>query len=344
MPLKFVHELRDPLHGLIRVTDQEIAVINTRVVQRLRRIKQLAMADLVYPGAVHTRFEHSLGTLYVAQRILDRLKERGVEIGNDEERIVRLSALLHDVGHGPFSHVAEDLLVEHYDPCKVGTAVVREKIHEKITVDVVTKWQEFNDLLSIEERKGIQGIIEGSRRRDVLRDIVSSNLDADKMDYLLRDGHYAGVNYGTFDFEKVIESCVRHESGEQTFLHIEEDGVFAVEQLVVAKWHMTQQVYSHRVRVITDAMIARGLRLAIDEGIRGIKEIFSYDGTLEFMTHYLSFDDERVVSRIIDHGRGAESAAASIFQRLRDRRLLKELAVIPLVDSEFADRHALIPS
>ena len=87
-------------------------------------------------------------------------------------------------------------------------------------------------------------------------------------------------------------------------------------------------------------MIARGLRLAIDEGIRGIKEI-AYDGTLEFMTHYLSFDDERVVSRIIDHGRGAESAAASIFQRLRDRRLLKELAVIPLVDSEFADRHAL---
>lgn len=341
MPKKLVHELRDPIHGLIRVTDQELQVINTRAMQRLRRIKQLAMADLVYPGAVHTRFEHSIGTLHLAQRILDRLRERGVKITQEDERIVRLSSLLHDVGHGPFSHVAEDLLEEHYKPSEVGTAAARDKIHEKITVDIVAKWSGFDCLLSFEERKRIHRIIEGSHERDFLRDIVSSNLDADKMDYLLRDGHYAGVQYGMFDIEKVIDSCMMHESSGQSYLHVEEAGVFAVEQLVIAKWHMTQQVYAHRVRVISDSMIGRGLRLAIEEGISGIKEIFTYDGKPEFIQYYLQFDDERLMSRILDHNNKTKSPAASIFHRLRDRKLFKELALIPLVSNNFSNDHHL---
>ena len=261
------HELRDPIHGLIRVTDKEISVINTQIMQRLRRIKQLAMADLVYPGAVHNRFQHSLGTLHVAQLILNRLKERGEVLTGDDEKIVRLSALLHDVGHGPFSHVAEDLLEEHADRDKVEAAGVKEKIHEKITIDIVTKSPGLDDILSVEEREGIEAIISGSRGRSFLRDIVSSNLDADKMDYLLRDGHFAGVKYGTFDLDKVIESCIKHETADESYLHIEEDGAFAVEQLIVSKWHMNQQVYGHRVRIITDAMIVRGLNLAIGEDV-----------------------------------------------------------------------------
>lgn len=114
MVLACPYELRDPIHGLIQLTEQEIQIINTSVFQRLRRIRQLAMADLVYPGALHTRFEHSLGTVHVAHRILGRLGmiER---MFDDTIRVVRLAALLHDVGHGPFSHVSEYLLEKHCD-------------------------------------------------------------------------------------------------------------------------------------------------------------------------------------------------------------------------------------
>ena len=107
--MELVHELRDPIHGLVRLTDQEMELVNSQAFQRLRRVRQLAMADLVYPGAVHTRFEHSLGTLHVAHRILDHLHRLG-NVPEDDIRIVRLAALLHDIGHGPYSHVSEYLL------------------------------------------------------------------------------------------------------------------------------------------------------------------------------------------------------------------------------------------
>ncbi len=326
MALDLPHEVRDPIHGLIRLTDQEMAVVNTPTFQRLRRIRQLAMADLVYPGALHTRFEHCLGSLHVAHRILKRLA-RDEPISDEDFRTVRLAALLHDVGHGPFSHVSEHLLDEYYDKDKVGQAATREKIHEKVTTDIITKSQYIPKLLTPDEQQSIAGILKGGSTQDFRRDIVSSSLDADKMDYLLRDAYFAGVSYGVFDLDKVIDVCRKLERGSETYLVIQEEGLFAVEQLVLAKHHMTQQVYAHRVRTITDLMIVRGLKLAIEDGCDEVRNLYSYDGSPEFLDHYLQFNDVALTTLLSE---GSYDRAKSVFQRLQQRKLYKEVALIPL--------------
>ena len=320
------HEIRDPVHGLIRLTDQEIQIIDSPPFQRLRRIKQLAMADLVYPGALHTRFEHSLGTLQAAASIMARLPDDAA-FSEDDKRIVRIAALLHDIGHGPFSHVSEYLL-EHARP-DADTSGPREKIHEQVTADIIALEPSMVRLLTDEERNQVCALIKGTGLRDAKRDIVSSSLDADKIDYLSRDAYYTGVKYGVFDLDKVYESFVISIHGEESFLSITEEGLFAVEQLILAKHHMTQQVYAHRVRVITDFMIVRGLELAIEDGVDEIKELFSYDGTCEFVDNYITYDDNRVFDVMINC---FQSRPNLIFKRLRERRLFKEIVRLPLTD------------
>ncbi len=252
------HEIRDPVAGLVRLTDLEMRVIDTPVFQRLRRIKQLALADVVYPGCVHNRFLHSIGTMAMADAIWTRLESRGdIEYASSEERqAVRLAALLHDVGHGPFSHVAEYLLERFSDPAEVrpSTSGGKRQWHEVITADIVRADPSLTAVLGSDLQARVVQLLEPTRERRFQRDIVSGGLDADKLDYLLRDAYFAGVEYGRFDVAKVLDSCrVVSGSGTETLLGIHEEGRFAVEQLILAKWHMHQQVYGHKVRIATDA-------------------------------------------------------------------------------------------
>ena len=252
MNIQANREFRDPVHGLIKLTDQEVNIIDQLPFQRLRRIKQLAMAHLVYPGALHTRFDHSLGTLHAAGQIV-RNVAIAEQLSYDDVISIRLAALLHDIGHGPFSHVSEYLL-EKYHQLPQSSVGEREKIHEKLTVDIISNDSSIAELLKDEQQQDIRLIIEGSSRSDIRRDIVSSDLDADKIDYLSRDSYFTGVKYGIFDIEKIYDSFVYLSQGEQSYLGIDESGIFAIEQLILAKYHMTQQVYAHRVRVITDSI------------------------------------------------------------------------------------------
>ena len=273
MEIQANREFRDPVHGLIKLTDQEVEIIDQPPFQRLRRIKQLAMAYLVYPGALHTRFDHSLGTLHAAGRILDKVAE-SAQMCEDDVIAVRLAALLHDIGHGPFSHVSEYLLENHH---QLGqqSAGTREKIHEKLTVDIINHEPSIAGLFTTDrQREAVCSIIQGANRRDVKRDIVSSDLDADKIDYLSRDTYFTGVKYGIFDLEKIYDSFVYMSQGSESSLGVDESGLFAVEQLVLAKYHMTQQVYAHRIRIITDYMIVRGLELAIEGGLEEICNLY----------------------------------------------------------------------
>src|SRR4030042_5464564 len=150
--------IRHPVHGLIPRDSQEIRLMNTGVFQRLRRIRQLAVAHLVYPGALHTRFEHCVGTMYVAGKICDRLREFR-QISEAETRIVRVAALLHDIGHGPFSHVSEYLLDRHYDREALGDLGSRGKIHERITVQLIDRNPEIATVLSEEERQAVAELL-----------------------------------------------------------------------------------------------------------------------------------------------------------------------------------------
>lgn len=341
------HEMRDPIHGFIKISKQEKDLIDTEVFQRLRRIRQLAMAFLVYPGALHTRFDHSIGVMHIAGRICNKLQESDPKrIDAKDIALVRLAALLHDIGHGPFSHVSEHLLDEFtYD--KTDKDRVREKIHEKITVDIIQTDPEIKTILCDEERDFVIEMIEGKEKKwDWRRDIVSSELDADKMDYLLRDSYFTGVKYGLYDLEKIIESCLITERS-NTPLAISSKGIYALEQLLLARHHMTQQVYWHRVSLISTEMIIRGLTLAIiDEGNAEMKRLYQYpqkneedsDQSYEikkkdFIQNYLKYHDEKVIDVLKNDSQvDVPEEARDIFNRLYNRNLFKMVAEIRLKD------------
>ena len=325
------HEMRDPIHGFIKLSDTEKRLIDTQVFQRLRRIRQLAMTFLVYPGALHTRFDHSIGVMHVAGRICTKLRElNSIKICDDEIDQVRLAALLHDVGHGPFSHVSEYLL-DKYAPDAADKDKVREKIHEKITVDIIRVDSEINEILSPDERDFVISMIEGQEAWDWRRDVVSSELDADKMDYLLRDSYFTGVKYGEYDLEKVIESFLIDTNETETALAISSKGIYALEQLLLARYHMTQQVYWHRVSLISNEMIIRGISLAIDGGNEKMKKLYQYDEKNKdrFIKRYLKYHDEKLIEFL----RNCEQQkACEIFNRLYERRLFKMVAELRLKD------------
>ncbi len=322
-----VYEIRDPIRGLIELSQKELDLINTRAFQRLRRIRQLAMAFLVYPGALHTRFDHSIGVMHIAGRICERLKQHG-EVNDEDCERIRIAALLHDIGHGPFSHVSEKLLEQHtIDKAKKES--VQEKIHEQVTADILENDSEINKVLNLEERRFVVEMIDGKQARDFRRDIISSDFDADEMDYLLRDSYFAGVKYGTYDLEKIIESCLVHRRGNESYLAISKKGIHALEQLLLAKHHMTQQVYRHRVRLISDAMIVRGIELAIREENPELKRLYQYDGTPRFTANYIEYHDERIIGILKEC---AQEKACDIYARLYERRLYKKIGELSLSD------------
>ncbi len=333
------HEIRDPVHGLVKLSKKEIAVINTGTFQRLRRIRQLAMAFLVYPGALHTRFDHSIGVMHIAGRICDRLRHLEPKSITDEDvERIRLAALLHDIGHGPFSHVSEYLLDRYGRPGARDGKSAREKIHEKVTVDIIKKDPEIEEILSDEERKFVVKMIQGKETRDFRRDIISSDLDADKMDYLLRDSYFAGVQYGKYDLEKIIESFRVWKSKNESYLAMSDEGIYALEQLLLAKRHMTQQVYRHRVRSISDAMIVRGIELAIRDGNQELKRLYQYKKTSKFIKNYVQYHDEQLIAIL---RKCKQEKACSIFKRLYGRKLFKMIGELPLKNESTAIKRLL---
>ena len=169
------YRVRDPIHGLIELSEDEVKLINTKAFQRLRRIRQLAMAFLVYPGALHTRFDHSIGVMHIVGRICSRLKELGSNGVNDRDvKLMRFAALIHDIGHGPFSHVSEDLL-EKYARDQSGIGATREKIHEQITVDIIETDPEVKSILDDDEREFVVRLIKEKDMRDWRRNVISSS-------------------------------------------------------------------------------------------------------------------------------------------------------------------------
>ena len=218
--------IRDPIHGFIIVHDDELEVLQDPLVQRLRRIKQLGFDHYVYPGAVHDRFSHSLGVLSVASRMVESLESKGIK--GLPKKHIRLAALTHDVGHTPMSHTLEMFLIRAYN--------VR---HEAYTEAVLEgRGREFIDIL---------------REEGLSHNIISSELDADRMDYLLRDSYYCGVKYGQFDIERVIQGLVA--IGED--LGVLNKARYALQSFVLARFQMYLQVYMHKTSAAFSVAAAR---------------------------------------------------------------------------------------
>ncbi|NOS71517.1 MAG: HD domain-containing protein [Verrucomicrobia bacterium] len=260
---------RDPVHGLIRIEPGDefvLDLINTPEFQRLRRVRQLGLSSLTYPGAEHTRFAHSLGVFNFAQRIIAVLKHRYADakevytLLTGQERILKAAALLHDVGHGPFSHMIERAFEESANHEKKSTALIQDG-------GAITDCLQHHGFVP----KEVANLILKASEHRFLVDIVSSQLDADRMDYILRDALNTGVKYGAFDSEWVVNSlCLGGEPGlnekprlQDLRLCLEDKrGLHSAEQLVMARMHMSYQVYYHRVTRGWEAHLLCLLKLA----------------------------------------------------------------------------------
>jgi uncharacterized protein len=309
-------EIRDPIHGLIHRQPDEQQIIDTPVFQRLRRIKQLALATLVYPGALHTRFDHSIGTLKIAGDVARKLVEESYE-----QKIVRLAALLHDVGHGPFSHVSEDLL-KRFSKISLRKG---QQIHELIGAKIIQSDPDLARLICEQDRERIVGCLEGTWGNSVLKSIVSGPVDCDKQDYLLRDSHFCGVKYGVYDLDRLSDTLRSVDDGDDKIIALTVDGIHALEQFVLAKYYMTTQVYRHRIRLISDAMLVRGISLGIEQDkIPWLTTLYSYQDSDDYVREYLTWNDDRLTTMLLDTS-APDGYAKRMFGDLAGRRLLKRI-------------------
>lgn len=314
--------VRDPIHGFVYLRSKEAEIVGSALFQRLRGIRQLAFAHLVYPGAHHTRFEHSLGVCNIVGRLA-----KSVGLKTEDEQLVRLAALLHDIGHGPFSHVSEDALEIYAEREKLGDRLQDDQasIHELVTQDFIRNDPDLKRLLGEHDCQRIATLLAEGYDEPLLRSLVSGPLDGDKQDYLLRDSHYCGVKYGVFDLDQMHRSLVAHDPGDGTELMISDDGIHVLEQFVLAKYYITTQVYRHRIRLITDQMLVRAICLGIEkDGIRELHELYGYDGSADFAARYAQWDDARF---LLHFGRDDLSGTycQRLLERLRKRQLLKKI-------------------
>ena len=312
-------QLRDPVHNFISLRRDEVKLMDTIAMQRLRRISQLAMANLVYPGAMHTRFDHSVGVAHVAGLMAEEL---GLE--KDDITLIRVAALLHDIGHGPFSHVSEQALEWYADRTTLDPAQKKEKIHELISARIIQKDKEIVNILGTSRCGEVVKLLSEGHGQPALRSIVSGPLDADKQDYLLRDSFFCGVPYGIFDIHQLHRSIALGGQTNEEQLMIKRDGIHAVEQYVLAKYYLTTLVYRHKVRLITDQMIIRAITLGIDKDqIEELRDLYHFDNTDDFVRRYLRWDDARFMHEFCVAA--GKSKCKELLDRLRMRKLLKRV-------------------
>src|SRR6187551_2060375 len=258
--MKFVGEITDPIHKFIRFTELEKRIIDTSVLQRLRRIKQLAGAHLVYPAAQHSRFEHSLGTMHVAGLAGEHLFSIGV-IDKESIQELRVASLLHDIGHGPFSHLFEEAL-----------KVTGNSNHETLS-DYGFSPQTISEISF------------GNSKVKFKNEIISGSLSSDLMDYLPRDGFFTGVEYGKVDYNRIINSFRITDSKS---LALDISSFYSFESMIISRFEMFRAVYFHKTVRSAEVMLLHSILLSSDIlNLRGLS-----------LTDYLNLTDESIICSI----------------------------------------------
>ncbi len=232
-----IKRIFDEVHGYIDLMEIELKIIDSPIFQRLRYIKQLATAWYVYPGATHTRFSHSLGSMHIMGLVATRLMEQGYIYDPDDIQLLRLAALLHDIGHTPFSHAIE--------PFYRNTISLD---HEEISKIIISENRDIKEILSFYgyDPNKIIAILEGRYREPLYNQLLSSDLDVDRMDYLIRDALHTGVTYGSIDLHRIIATLVVDGEGNLAIL---DKGIDALENFYMARMHMYKAVYYHKTLV-----------------------------------------------------------------------------------------------
>ncbi|MFQ6071505.1 MAG: HD domain-containing protein [Methanosarcinales archaeon] len=300
------HVFRDPLHGYIDTDEKVSEIIDTPWFQRLRRIKQLGFTYYVYPTAEHTRFSHSLGCYHVAKELSKKLKI--------DNKAILYAALLHDIGHGPFSHMLEQLLGDH------------EEWTQRILLEFS---DDIENIINYKEdfQIKVENIISILRGEHEYSSIISSQLDVDRLDYLLRDSYFVGVEYGKFDIHRLLHT-LRYENGA---VKIDYKGRHVIESYVLARYHMYQQVYFHHT--------TRGIVKLVESILKRAKEIYDkseinliysmesiFNGKLN-VENYLILDDSSVIEQIKTWKNAKDKILSDLCKRFLNRKLLKPIDI-----------------
>jgi len=290
-------DIIDPIHDFIRVYDDELSIIDNPIFQRLRRIRQLSGAHLTYPAAQHTRFEHSLGVMHIASQAGNALNEKEI-LKSDDIEILRLSGLLHDIGHGPFSHLFEEIIQE------------RKISHEDFGKEIILK-SEIGDILSKNghNKKLVTQIAFGSSKFQYLNEIVSGALSADMMDYLLRDGFFTGAEHAKIDHKRITQSLDVYKKK----LALERSALYSFESMMHSRYQMFKAVYFHKTVRAAEVMLLEALRLSDDE----------FGFTTFNLNEFVKLTDEYVLSTLISSKSTKLKRARQFAQDYQNRKLLK---------------------
>ena len=308
--------LNDPIYGFITIPNSTIFdLIEHKYFQRLRRISQMGLSYLVYPGAHHTRFHHAIGCMHLMQKAVQVLRFKGVKISKEEEEALYIAILLHDIGHGPFSHA-----MEH--------SIVNGVSHEEISVLFMQKLnEEFNGDLTLAIK-----IFKGDYHRKFMLQLISSQIDMDRADYLKRDSFYTGVSEGNINSERIITML----NVKDNELVIEHKGIYSVEKFLVARRLMYWQVYLHKTSLVAEQLVIRVLKRAKELSRQGVKleaskplqfflknEITLNEFDDNCLDTFAKLDDYDIISAMKSWQHHEDFVLSNLCEMIIDRQLLK---------------------
>ncbi len=310
--------INDPIYGFVTIPDDLIYdLMNHRYFQRLRRIKQLGLTNLVYPGALHTRFHHAIGAMHLMQEALLNLKQKGIDITNEEEQGALIAILLHDIGHGPFSHA-----LEH--------SIVKGITHEDISSMLMSALnKEFKGKLSLAIK-----IFNNQYKKKFLHQLVSSQLDMDRLDYLKRDSFFTGVSEGVVSSDRIIKMLnVKNDQ-----LVVEVKGIYSIEKFLIARRLMYWQVYLHKTVLSAETLLVNILKRAKELSANG-KQLFAtpmfqiflqnnytakdFEKNPELLNQFVQLDDYDIMAAIKVWTSNEDSILQKLCESLLERRLYR---------------------
>ena len=282
--------INDPVHGFIKIPYEIIFdIMEHRCFQRLRRISQTGLLSLIFPGATHTRFHHAIGAMHLMFNALEILKQKGVKISTEEEKGAMLAVLLHDVGHGPFSHALENILMDNWH-------------HEKLSLLLM---EQLNEEFSGELTIAIQ-MFQGKYHRKFFNQLISSQLDVDRLDYLKRDSFYTGVSEGNINTQRILSTLNVLDDE----LVLDEKGIYSIEHYLVARMFMYWQVYYHKAAVLAEnllikimnrakTLVSQNVKVEASENLKYfLYRESSTDATEEDIARFMELDDTDVLQAI----------------------------------------------
>ena len=299
-------DIIDPIHDFVRVYDNELKIIDTPIFQRLRRIRQLSGAHLIYPGAQHTRFEHSLGVMHIASMAGNALSDKGI-ISIDDIQNLRFAGLLHDIGHGPFSHLFEELLQK------------KKHSHEDVGKEIILKTA-IGDLISKAgyDKRLITKLAFGDSKFQFMNEIISGALSADIMDYLLRDGYFTGAEHAKIDHNRLTNSLAVYKNK----LALDKSALVNFETMLISRYQMFKAVYFHKTVRAGEVMLLESMDLAEEE----------LNLTSMILDDYLQLSDDVILSKLLNlpEHNSKLKAAKNIATDYQNRNLFKSVFELAL--------------